>query len=316
MTAPRPPALVADIGGTNARFALIRDGTAEAVEVLACANYPSLADAAGAYLATAAAPQRPRRAALAVASPVTGDRVEMTNHVWSFSIAELSAALELETLEVVNDFTAIALAVPHLGAGECADIGDGVQTAGAPIAVLGPGTGLGVSGLVPSDAGWIALATEGGHATLAPVDDRERAVVAEMARRFGHVSVERAVSGPGLVNLRAAIAAVDGTTTGPLTPDQVTERALARSDALCIEAFDMFCAMLGTAASNLALSLGARGGVYIAGGIVPRFGDAFACSPFRARFEDKGRFRDYLRAIPTRVITRDNPALLGLANLL
>lgn len=309
------PALIADIGGTNARFALVgADGEFVGTRVLACADYSGLAEAVRAYLDLECPDPAPDRAAIAVASPVVGDRVSMTNRDWSFSIAELQGALGLGQLRVVNDFTAQALALPRLGDDEMHQIGGGTVIAGAPIAILGPGTGLGVSGLVEASSGsWIPLATEGGHATLAPADARERAVVGALEARFGHVSIERAVSGPGLGNLARAIAEVDGHDHDALKPDEITARALASNDPVAVEALSMFCAMLGGAAGNLALTLGARGGVYIGGGIVRRLGDFLDASPFRARFEDKGRFRDYLSAIPTSVIIAETPALHGLA---
>ncbi len=312
------PALIADIGGTNARFALVgADGKSFGTQVLACADYSGLSEAARAYLDLERPDPSPDRAAIAVASPVVGDRVSMTNRDWSFSITELQAMLGLGGLRVVNDFTAQALAVPHLGASETRQIGGGTAIAGAPIAILGPGTGLGVSGLVEVPGGeWVAIATEGGHATLAPIDARERAIVRALEARFGHVSIERAVSGPGLGNLAQAIAAVDGLDRTALEPDEITAHALAGDDPVSVEALSMFCAMLGAAAGNLALTLGARGGVYIGGGIVGRLGGFLEASAFRTRFEDKGRFRDYLSPIPTRVITAETPALRGLAALL
>ena len=309
--------LVADIGGTNARFALLGAGEVpHSIQVLACSDYADLASAVRAYLASVDPGVAIARAAIAVASPVTGDEIAMTNHHWSFKISELKQILGLDRLDVVNDFTAIALAIPELAKTDVTQIGGDRPEPGWPIAVLGPGTGLGVSGLIPAGARWIPLTTEGGHATLSTADERERAVVAALAREFDHVSVERAVSGPGLVNLYRAIAAIAGAPVTDATPASITNRALDRADAHCIEALDMFCGMLGSAAGNLVLSLGARGGVYIGGGIVTRLGAAFAASPFRRRFEEKGRFRDYLHPIPAYVITRAEPALLGLKALL
>jgi glucokinase len=311
------PGLIADVGGTNVRFALVDDDAApQRAASLVSADYPDLSSAIRAFLADAAPAHPPARAAIAVASPITGDHVALTNNDWSFSRRELQAEFGLSSLCVMNDFAALALAVPALGDADRLKIGGGAPAHNAPIAVIGPGTGLGVSGLVPSDNGWVVLETEGGHATLATRDAREHAVAAELARRFGHVSFERAVSGPGLANLREALVAIDGAPGDPLSPDQVTEAALDGSDAPSVEAFDMFCAMLGTAAGNLALTLGALGGVYIGGGILPRLGAALAGSRFRARFEDKGRFRTYMEAIPSYVITRDNPTLCGLARQL
>lgn len=307
--------LLADVGGTNARFALLgADGSLDAVEVLASADHASLSDAAGVYLEETGA--APGRAAIAVASPVLGDRITMTNRAWSFSADEVKRRLGLDDLKIVNDFAAIALAVPRLGPDDRMQVGGGAPRDGHPVGVLGPGTGLGVSALVPTDGAedkWTPLATEGGHVTMAPVTDRESDVLAVL-RRDGHVSAERVISGPGLVALYHAIGSLDGTPTkADITPTAVVEGAGAC--AVSAEALGMFAAMLGTAASNLALSLGALGGIYIAGGIVPKLGAAFAETPFRARFEDKGRFSDYLARIPTYVITRKMPAFLGLAGL-
>ncbi len=307
--------LVGDIGGTSVRFALVADGKRAArLRVFASDDFATLADALEAYLAAEGV--RPHVAALSIASPVTGDSVALTNHPWSFSIAALKARLGLERLLVVNDFTANALAMPHLEPGERAQVGGGGAVAAAPIAVLGPGTGLGVSGLVPGDCGWVALAGEGGHRTMPAADERESAVLARMRRRFDHVSAERVLSGPGLVNLYHALAELDGTPAQSYTAAQIADRHVGEADPLVRASVDMFCAMLGTVAGDLALTLGARGGVFIAGGIVPRLGATFAASRFRARFEDKGRFRDYLAAIPTFVVTFAIPAFLGLGALL
>lgn len=308
--------LVGDIGATNARFALLGEGLAATrLRVYAVDDFPGLAEAIATYLAAEGV--HPRDAALAVASPLSGDRVTLTNHPWSFSIEALRRRLELQRLAVVNDFTANALAVPHLGRSGRVKIGGGGEAPGAPIAVLGPGTGLGVSGLIPNESGgWTALSGEGGHATLPPADDRESAVAERMRRRFGHVSAERVLSGPGLVNLYQTLCELEGVPALPYTAAQIADRQIGEAEPLCRAALDLFCAMLGTVASNLALTLGARGGVYIAGGIVPRLGPAFAASRFRARFEDKGRFAAYLAAIATYVVTHPIPAFLGLAALL
>jgi glucokinase len=280
------------------------------------ADHPSLAAAVDAYLDGAGATARPLAAAIAVASPVTGDRVDMTNHPWSFSIKALKRRLGLDRIRVVNDFAAIAHAIPELGPGDIAKIGGGAPAANRPVGIIGPGTGLGVAGLVIADGHWHALDTEGGHATLPAASAREAEIIALLRDRFGHVSAERALSGPGLVNLYDAIASLAGVEPASFDPSDISARGRAGSDPMCAEALTTFCAMLGTVAGNLALSLGALGGIYIAGGIVPRLGAWFASSPFRERFEDKGRFRDYQRAIPTCVITHPNPGLLGLKALL
>lgn len=313
---PSLPGLIADIGGTNARFALSLPGQeAQSARVLACAAYRGPAEAAAAYLDQIHPAERPRRAAFAVASPITGDVVDMTNHPWTFSIAETRNSLGLDSLKVVNDFTAVALSIPRLGDADHVAVGGGKAVPGAPIAVIGPGTGLGVSALVPAGSQWTALATEGGHVTMAAFTEREADVLERLRRDFDHVSAERVISGPGLVNLYNALSQLSRRKPEALTPDIISERGLSRSCPVCAEALDMFFAMLGTVSGNLALSLGARGGVYIAGGIIPRMIGAFTASAFRRRFEDKGRFNDYLGAIPVQVITHPYPAFLGLAGL-
>ena len=309
--------LIADIGGTNARFALVPDGTAEAAEplVFPCADYAGPAEAALAYLQRIRPDPMPVRAAFAVASPVVGDKVEMTNHVWRFSVAETRSRLGLVRLEVVNDFTAVALAVPFLQPADRVTVGGHAAVPGTPMAVIGPGTGLGVSALFPGPDGWIPVATEGGHVTMPAADEREAKVIAWLRSRRGHVSAERVLSGPGLVNLYTALRGLLGLDEEPLTPAQVTEMA-ANGDPLARDAMGMFFAMLGTVAGNLALTLGAKGGVVIAGGIVPRHLPAFLASDFRHRFDDKGRFRTWLEPIPVHVVTHPYPAFLGLANFI
>ncbi len=338
MTASRPPRLVADIGGTRARFALSADlgafaphGASSAPppaqeRVLACADFPSLADAAAAYLAGAGHPPV-REACFAVAGPVAGDRIEFTNRAWSFSIAETRAALRLDRLHVVNDFEAQARALALLSATELRQVGGGAADPDAPRVVLGPGTGLGVAALAKAGARWLPLPGEGGHVALSPMDAREAAVLARLWQRWDHVSAERLVSGPGLQLLWETLRALDG--QPPLAapaPEEISRRGQAGSradsadgaraapaDRFAVEALSLFCALLGTVAANLALTLGARGGVYLAGGIVPALGPWFDGSPFRARFERKGRFSDYAAAIPVFVITAPSPALRGAA---
>ena len=241
----------------------------------------------------------------------------MTNHHWTFSLLGLQSALGVDRCLVLNDFVAIAAALPALKAGDSRRIGGGDAVPGAPMAVLGPGTGLGVAGLVRGPAGSaIGIAGEGGHVTLAASTAREAAVLAQLQDRFGHASAERAVSGPGLLNLYEALCAIDGLPRLALQPDDITSRALANRDPVCSEALNLFGGFLGSVAGNLALTLGARGGIYIGGGIVPRLGTAFDTLPFRQRFEDKGRFRGYLERIPTAVITMPSPALYGAASAL
>jgi len=304
--------LIADIGGTNARFALVGPAGAHAEQVLRCADYPSLTAAAEAYLANQKVAARPTRGAFAVASPVTGDLIRMTNLPWEFSVAQVRRDLGMDRLDVINDFTAVALAVPELTGDDRIQVGEGAPVAGAPIGVLGPGSGLGVSALIPGIDGWTALATEGGHVTMPPISDREGAVLAQLRKTYEHVSAERLLSGPGLVNLYDAIAFIDGHDPERLTAAEVSTRALERRDPACQEALDMFCAMLGTVAGNLALTIGARGGVFVAGGIAPKILPLLTHSRFRKRFVEKGRMRDYLGPIPTYVIMHPYPAFVGL----
>lgn len=310
------PSLIGDIGATNARFALVdADSGIGSIRVLACEDYPSLEAAIAAYLADEPAAS-PGDAALAIASPIGGDRVAMTNHPWAFSIAAVQRRFGLARLLVINDFTANALALPDLPADKRLAIGGGASVAGTPIAVLGPGTGLGVSGVVPSAAGWIPLMGEGGHVSLAAGDDRESEVIDRLRHRFDHVSAERVLSGQGLVNLYQTLGEIAGVKTASLAPAQITDPAVGDADPLARAAYAMFCAMLGSVAGDLALTLGARGGVYIAGGIVPRLGPRLAETQFRERFEAKGRFHSYLAAIPTCIVMDPVPAFRGLVALL
>lgn len=309
--------LVGDIGATNARFALsLEDGRTSAPRVYALSDYASLPDAIDAYLAEEASPTRPDRAVLAVASPVTGDRVTLTNYDWTFSVEALRRHIGLKQLRVINDFAANAVAIPHLAATDCMQVGAGAPAAGAPIGLIGPGTGLGVSALISSSGGPLPVPGEGGHVTMAAASARESAVLDIMRGRYDHVSAERVLSGPGLINLYNALCELSHVPAAQLTPSQITSPHIWEDEPQSREATAMFCAMLGTVAGNLALTLGARGGIYVAGGIVPRLGGYFLQSEFRARFEAKGRLHAYLAAIPTYVIVRPLPALVGAAVLL
>ena len=308
--------LVVDIGGTNARFALVAEDSLQPQreKVVRCADFEGLEQAVHRYLQDNGNPAV-REAALDVATGITGDFVQLTNGPWGFSIEQTRRNLGFDRLHVVNDFTALALAVPILRPDELQQIGGGAAVCATPIAVIGPGTGLGVSGLVPVGKGWVALQGEGGHTAFSPMNAREIGVLGWLQRRYEHVSTERVVSGMGLENLYQALCALDGVEAQPFGPDKITAAALSDSDAQCAQAVEMFCGILGTAAANLVVTLGARAGCYIGGGIVPRLGDYFARSPFRARFETKGRFSSYVAAVPTYVILSQTPALRGLATL-
>ncbi len=318
------PRLLADIGGTYARFALeLAPGRLAHMASLRCAAHADFHAAVSAYLQAlppgalgAGSGQALEHAAVAIANPVEGDRVRMTNYHWQFSIEQMRQRLGLQTLVVVNDFTALAMALPRLAPGQRRQVGGGQVVERSVIGVLGAGTGLGVSGLIPAGDGWVALGTEGGHTSFAPRDEREIAILRYALQRFDHVSFERLLSGPGLELVDAALRDRAGLPAAGLPAPEITRRALDGSDALCAEAVDTFCAMLGTAAANMAVTLGALGGVYIGGGIVPRLGEYFDRSPFRARFEDKGRFSDYLRAIPSFVVTAENATFLGASAIL
>jgi glucokinase len=326
------PCLVADVGGTNARFgwAASPSSPVQHVQTLAACDFAGPAEAARAYMERLTAAGHglatPRAFALAVATAVSGDQVTLTNSAWSFSQRALAEALSLHTLRVLNDFEALALSLPHLREGQWTPIGSasgtpGVATAAGPagaeppaqaLAVVGPGTGLGVAGLLRCRDRWQAVPGEGGHATLAAADAFEAEVLKAAREQWAHVSAERLLSGIGLPVLHEAVAKVRGSRTEPMLAPQIVDAALAgQADAAAtIRAFTGF---LGGFAGNVALTLGARGGVYIGGGIVPRLSACFDAELFRLRFESKGRFDAYLQAVPTRLITDTLAALSGAA---
>lgn len=315
------PRLLADVGGTNARFAWQAAPGAPItdVRVLPCADHPTLQAAMHVYL-DGLNQGMPRAAAIAIANPITGDEVRMTNHHWAFSQSAVKAGFGLHTLLLLNDFTALALALPALPAHELRQVGGGTAQPDAAIALLGAGTGLGVSGLLPDRrGGWLPIEGEGGHVTLPAVSARERLLMDGLIRRYGRASAERLLCGQGLVDACAILCEVDGVAPGMALPTAaaVCEAAVSGRLPQATEALTHFCALLGSVAGNLALTLGARGGVYIGGGIVPRLGDWFDQSPFRQRFEAKGRFSGFLQPIPVWVITSaQSPALLGAARAL
>lgn len=308
------PRLLADIGGTNARFALeLSEAKIEHIEVLACNDYNTIVDAVKVYLSKVGNPSI-NFGAFAIANPVVGDWVQMTNHHWAFSIETTRQALNLEVLILINDFTAQAYAISKMPSSELIQIGGSSCEIHAPKAVLGPGTGLGVSGLIPChDGSYVALAGEGGHTSFAPFDDTEVMIWQYAKKKFGHVSAERFLSGAGLVLIYEALANREGIKSSKMSPELISEQALSGKSPLCRLTLDIFCAMLGTISSNLALTLGARSGVYLCGGIIPRFIDYFKSSPFRTRFENKGRFDAYLAAIPVYVVLAKYPGIYGVA---
>ncbi|WP_153101142.1 bifunctional transcriptional regulator/glucokinase [Paraburkholderia hayleyella] len=310
------PRLLADVGGTNARFALeTAPGEMGKVHVYPCAEYPGIAEVIQKFLKDTKV-ARVNHAAIAIANPVDGDQISMTNHDWRFSIEATRRTLGFDTLLMVNDFTALAMALPGLADSQRAQVGGGIRRAHSVIGLLGPGTGLGVSGLIPADDHWIALGSEGGHASFAPSDEREDLVLRYARRQWPHVSFERVAAGPGIEVIYRALAERDNKrVTASLDTAAIVKRGL-EGEALASETLDCFCGILGTFAGDIAVTLGALGGIYIGGGVVPRLGERFAQSPFRTRFEAKGRFEAYLRNVPTYVITAEYPAFLGVSAIL
>ncbi len=319
------PRVLADIGGTNARFAW-QAGAGQPLQhmgVLQCADHKDIARAMEHWLSFHGLP-RPQQAAIAVACAVQSDLVQLTNNPWSFSIRALKSQLGLERLEVVNDFTALALGLPFIPAIHLHQLGGNPAmepfALPQPVALLGAGTGLGVSGLLPDrQGGWTPIAGEGGHASLSIHDEMQYQVWSALMSRHGHVSTERVLSGQGLVNIHDSLVRLH---TGDwpkqsISPSDITTLALEKRDALAIQVIDLFCSWLGSVAGDLALTLGAAGGVFIGGGIAPRLLPLLPRSHLRRCFEDKGRFSAYLRPIPVWVIdTPMSPALEGVATLL
>lgn len=317
--------VLADIGGTNARFAW-QAGPGQAlqhIQVMQCQEHAGLAEAMVHWM-HAHHLANPAQAAIAVACAVQSDLVQLTNNPWSFSIRALKSHLGLERLEVVNDFTALALGLPYIPTPHLHQLGGNPAMAPfalpQPVALLGAGTGLGVSGLLPDrQGGWTPIAGEGGHVSLSIHDELQYQVWSALQSRHGHVSAERVLSGQGLVNIHDSLIRLH---TGDwpeqsLSPSEITTLALEKRDALAIQVIDLFCNWLGSVAGDLALTLGASGGVFIGGGIAPRLLPLLPRSQLRRCFEDKGRFSAFLRPIPVWVIdTPVSPALEGVATLL
>ncbi|WP_240609434.1 glucokinase [Phenylobacterium deserti] len=312
--------LVGDIGGTNARFALAEisaDGTIAlgGYRNLLCRDYASVTDAIAAYLKDLGVAEAPGACVTAVAGPVTNGAIHMTNFVWRFSEADLRA-VGFRAARIINDYQALAM-----GAADCGEAG--LRHVGGPaagmaeqtVAVLGAGTGFGVSALARDPFGQAVMATEGGHVAFAPVDALEIEILKRLMELYGRVSVERILSGPGLACLHTVMAEIHGETATELAPEAIAQGAAAGDEA-CARTVEQFCAVFGSVAGDLALALGARGGVYLGGGIAPGVADQLAASRFRERFEAKGRFQPYLAAIPTWIITHKQAALIGAAKAL
>lgn len=312
--------LVADIGGTHARFALSEAVAGvrpvlNSIVSMGDARHSSIVDTIEHYLETLPTGYRPRRAAIALAAPITGDHVALTNHPLSFSISQTAKRLGFDAFQVVNDYTATALSLPYLDSQDVAPIGSfefSAARTNRTLGIIAPGTGLGVGGLVCNEGKAVPMTSEGGHVSFAPADDAEFEIARQLAWRFGHVSNERILSGPGLLNLYQAICTIHGSTPQCITAEQISARAVAGDDPLCRETLDRFCAILGAAAGDLALTLRAEA-IFIGGGIVPNLIDFVRASAFRERFESKGRFSDALKKTPTWAILYPHTGLLGAA---
>lgn len=318
--AHQTPALLADVGGTHVRFAQLgKDGRPFAVRCLALADFDTFEAALADYLAQSGA-RAITAAAIALAAPVGDGRrpVRLTNARWTIDPAALCARFGWSRVELLNDFAALAMSLPYLPATELGRVCGGQAEARGVRAVIGPGTGLGVASLVAAGRGWIAVPGEGGHVTLPATDAREAEIIALARREHPHVSAERLVSGSGLPLLHRCVCAIDGLPLAPETtsPEAIVAAALGGDAPACVATVDTFLALLGTVAGNLALTLGARGGIYLGGGILPRLATQLESSAFARRFVDKGRFAAYLADIPVYVILSMTPALIGAARAL
>jgi glucokinase len=316
MTTPSPSAILADIGATNARFALLDGSDVGSVVTYPVADYASPVEAVRAFLAGPARGHAPALALLAAAGPVVDGRITMTNAAWTLDAGRIRQGLNLQDAKVLNDFEALGWALPALGADDLFSLGGGTPGRHGTMAVMGPGTGFGLAAMAFAEGGDEAvLVTEGGHATLSSENRREDAIILALREQLHHVSIERVLSGPGLVQLYHAIARVDRLTVPERVSSEIVAAALAGDCEVSRETLELFCAFLGSVAGNVALTLGARGGVLIGGGIAPRFAEFLRRSAFRERFESKGRMSSYLAQIPTAIIVRPDPAFVGLAYL-
>ncbi len=304
--------LLADIGGTNARFALVNNGEIAVIDHLKVADFPSVTEAISTILESRAPHRTPDAAVLGVAGPVENNRCMITNSQWLVDGSKLQQIFGFDDVRLLNDFEVVAWSLPELQPQDVYPLGEQTGIAGAPMLVLGPGTGFGAACLFFPDGKPFAAATEAGHATVPASSDREADVIAHLRRRFGHVSIERVLSGKGLENLYHALARIDGVTVPARDAAAITKAAMENSCSVSQATLDMFCSFLGAIAGDLALAFSARGGVYIAGGIVPRFADRLSRSSFRKQFERKGRFEPYLHAIPTRIVVQPDGSFAGL----
>jgi glucokinase len=304
--------LLADIGGTNARFAIMDRGEIGTVGWIRVTDSTGVGDAIANFLSRHRDAPRVGAAMLGVAGTVEDNRCLIVNSQWVIDGAALRAEFGFERAELLNDFEALAWSLPVLAPRDLYALGSGKALPGAPMLVLGPGTGFGAACLAARDRDPFVVATEAGHATLPSVDANEDAVIERLRRQFAHVSVERALSGPGLENLYAALGELENAAVTARDAGVITREALAGGDRLSEAALSRFCALLGTVAGNLALTFRARGGVFLGGGIAPRIAAFLARSEFRCRFDSKGRYRGYLETIPVNIVMRPDAAFLGL----
>ncbi len=307
--------LLADVGGTNVRFAVLTDGEIGAIEHLAVADYTRFDEALAAYIARQTDRAAIRSAVFAVAGVVESERCPLTNNSWVVDAPELRARFGFTGIRLINDFEAVAWSLPHLAHKDLRKVGGGGPRPETPMLAIGPGTGLGVAAYVPGGDGGRVLHSEGGHTTLPAGSPREDAVIALLRERFGHVSAERVVSGPGLINLYRTIAVLDGVSVPERRSSEISRAAIDGSCPVSRAALEIFCAVLGEVAGNFALAFGAQGGIFLGGGIVPHMRDYLPGSQFRARFDAKGRMSAYVQAIPVYLILHDDPAFIGLKSL-
>jgi len=314
--------LVADIGGTNARFSAVPVGDLESCYEFhhSVEEHPEFADLVEDLLAEIAKATGwdtpPESACFAVACPADVEEIAFTNSHWHFTKTQLKKLLGCNNLFVINDFEAVAHGITELNDNDLVQVGGDKPVATKPIGILGAGTGLGVAGLVPAENSYHVLDSEGGHADYPPTTDRMAAVVDVLREEYGRVSLERLLSGKGIFNIYRSLCKINKIDRAYETPAEVAAAAQGGSDELALQSLNMFCSGMGSAAGNLALTYGAKGGIYIAGGVVPRFIDFFIQSDFRHKFEEKGRFVSYLKPIPIFIVVRENLGLLGAAKKL
>ncbi|SMF04908.1 glucokinase [Alteromonadaceae bacterium Bs31] len=311
------PSIVADIGGTNARFALVVGEQAgqfviENISILNGSEYATFSDALRAYMSQLDG-VKVHSACVAIAGPVEGDAVKMTNLSWSFSQAAVCEEFAFNRFIAINDFASLAVATSALLPGDLVSLRDGLRDPRGNKAILGPGTGLGVAGLAYTGKGWLPIPSEGGHVNIAPATPLECEVIKAAMARHGHVSAEVFISGPGLVNLYKVMCDVNGAEPRSLEPKNVTAEGVSGEDQNCRQTLDVFCSFIGSLAGNIALTYGAKGGVYLGGGVLPRIADFLKASDFNQRFSDKGVMSKYVKDIPVDLISHPHLAILGSA---